>query len=275
MKVYYLGPIGSFSDILVKQVFDNKIYEFYPSNTFDDILNKILTEADSIGVLPLENSITSDIHINIDNIFNNNVKIIGEASLLIKLNLIGLKNSKLENITKIISHHQPIKQASNFIKTNNLQTEIADSTAQAVQSIIKQNNPEIAAIGSSYHVKNPDITILQTNIGNEKHNITRFVFISQQDNYNNPNVVNKVTLSFKVKHIPGSLAKLLSAISSVEANLTKIESRPIPGTDWEYRFWVDIEVANHIIPKLIDVVSEESLEYKVIGMYSKGQKYES
>ncbi len=273
-NVYFLGPEKSFSEIITKKVLDSNLYIFTPCKSFIEIGEKVLEDKGSVGVLPIENSITSDIHENIDFLFKNNLNIVKEAYLNINLHLIGLKASKLENIKTVLSHPRAILQCTNFIKKHNFQLVETLSTAGAKNILEKNKNQSQALIGSKELVKNEDqFIILKENIGNIKFNRTRFAFVSSKDK---ENMGNKASIAFKVLHKPGSLAKIFSVIAEKNLNVDKIESRPIPGTNWEYYFWVDIESHENLkIAKIDEIFKQNTLEYIILGVYKRGEVFES
>lgn len=275
MNIYYLGPQKSYSYILAKQSFSGGLYKLTALPTAQAVVDRIKVERDCIGVLPIENSITSSVHENFDLAFEGDIHIVGEANLQVKLHLIGLEQANLEQLTTVHSHPKALAQCSEFIKSHNLAQIDHNSTSAALEEIITNADPSQAAIGSSELVVPGTTKMLKESIGNQSYNLTRFIFISQEKNSDN-SANNKMTLTFKVKHEPGSLAKVLTRLAEIEhTNLTKIESRPIPGTTWEYNFWVDIEVDNNKIPEILETIKQETLEHNILGIYEIGKTYSS
>lgn len=276
MKIFYLGPEGSYSYIAVKNGIKKESTQFISCKNFSEIVNNTLVDSKSLGVLPIENSITSDIHENIDFIFKNNLYIVYELFLLINLHLIGLKNTHLLNIRKVFSHPRALAQCTKFIAENHLKTDEVSSTASAGNIILEKKDISLGAIGSKELILNPKLKIIKENIGNDKYNMTRFVFISRNQNSFLSDQKNKITIIFKLSHTPGSLAKLLNEFAMANLNLTKIESRPIPGTTWEYMFWVDIEDKNSLDVQILkNILEKNTISNKIIGVYQKGEIIES
>lgn len=276
-KVYYLGPIDSFSQIITKKVLDENLYSFLPCSSFLEISKKLESDKSALGVLPIENSITSDIHENIDFLFKKNVQIIKEAYLEIKLNLIGLSASKLPDIKTVYSHPRAILQCTDFIEKHNFQIAETISTSAGKDIILKNKNISEALIGSSEIAKgNEELRILKDDIGNYKFNRTRFVFISKETSFD-MELKNKASVIFKVLHKPGSLAYILGEIAKRKLNITKIESRPIPNTNWEYHFWIDIESYKEALnPNIVDdIFKKMAVEYNILGFYHRGDIFES
>lgn len=272
MKIYFLGPENSYSHLAAKHVLPNE--QLIPLETFEEIVEKILEDKNAIGVLPIENSITSDIHENIDALFRNkNLSIIAEVYIKIALHIIGLENATIQNITDVYSHPRALAQCTNFIKKHNLVIHDTSSTSKAKDVIVQKNQKNLAAIGNSLLEEKGKTKILEKNIGDDEINMTRFAFLSQKQAIQT--IKNKTSVIFKVPHIPGSLAKILTNLAKIDLNLTKIESRPIPGTSWEYYFWVDVKKQNLDMEKVTQILKVETQEYRVLGTYMEGDVFES
>lgn len=295
-NIYYLGPKGSYSYSITEKVFGE--HEFIACNNFQEIVKNTLAEKGALGVLPIENSITSNIHENMDYLFRENLTIISEAYLKIRLYLIGFKEATIKNIKKVYSHPQALSQCENFIRKHSFTAQETASTAAAKNLILKINDKRVALIGSKELVDDKSLKILSEDIGDEKFNITRFVFVSsvlarspaERDDevisINNGIAAlpplsgvarndNKASIMFTVPHKAGTLAKILTEFSKVKFNLVKIDSRPIPGTQLEYQFWVDIESDKEIKQKnLFDILKNNSQAFKLIGIYPSGKIYE-
>jgi prephenate dehydratase len=278
-KIYYLGPKGSFNDILITKIFANSPEnELVMCNSFPEVVEKVKSDKGSIGALGIENSISSDVHENMDIMFKERLCIIGEAGIKITMNLIGLKGAVLADIKEIYTHPQAILQCSNFLKDHSIAAIKVDSTAAGKAYILEKQEKNLGAIGSSALANGDDkVEIIESNIANIKHNMTRFIFIST-DSQTVPELgenANKLTYVFQLKHEPGSLAKVLTELAKEKVNLTKIQSRPIPGTDWEYNFWVDMEIPYTTIDKVNQILQQHTLDYHLLGAYEKGKVYES
>lgn len=275
--IFYLGPHDSFSHAITKKVFAKQDFQFISCMSFLEIVTNTICLKGSIGVLPIENSITSDIHENIDFVFKNDINIIIEAYLRINLHLVGLPGKKLQEITSVYSHPRAFAQCTQFIKTHHLIMHETTSTAAAKQLILQHSQTNEGAIGSQELAADGKLAVIERNIGNDKYNLTRFVFLSTDQTYAGVIVKNKTTIIFKLPHTPGSLAKILNEFAKAHVNLTKIESRPIPGTSWEYEFWVDIEESSTVLDmtQIVDILRKNALNYKIIGVYQSGKIYES
>ncbi len=271
-KVYYLGPKGSYSHTITKKMFPAN--ELVDCDSFAEIVKNALFEKDAVGVLPIENSITSNIHENMDHLFRERLTIIAEAYLKIRLYLIGFKTATTGDVKKVYSHPKALSQCRQYIERHNFTVQQTNSTAAARNLILEIKDKRVAAIGSKELAKVQKLKILAEDIGDEKYNITRFAFIRALQSGDSG---NKASIMFTVPHKPGTLAKILTEFSKADFNLIKIDSRPIPATSWEYQFWIDIEnKANKEMEQniLSDILRKNASTYKIIGIYPSGKLYE-
>lgn len=272
-KIYYLGPKGSYSYLVTKKIYLKE--DLIPCESFFSIVNKTLEEG-ALGTLPIENSITSDVFENVDYLFSKKLIIVKEAYLKINLFLIGLQNSSLKVVKEVYSHPKALAQSSKFIEKQHLTVFESKSTAEGKEIVIETGNLRKVFIGSRDLAVDPRVKILAENIGNAKDNMTRFIIVKRLSKKNaKMKLGNKMTAIFKLVHKPGSLANLLTKLAQLQINLTKIESRPIPETQWEYQFLVDFEVDQKKIKEITQIFKENTLTVKIIGVYQKGGVYES
>ena len=270
MNIYFLGPLGSYSGVVARKMFRLKKYKLVPVNEFQDVVER--TKKDGIGILGIENSITSSVHECVDYMFAADFYIIGEVMMNVDLYLGAKTNSNLSEINQVFSHPQALLQCSTFIDRHGFQINKTTSTATAINHVVDSNDLKSAAIGDAESLKKSGLEILAKNIGNCQNNMTRWIIISKnKKSLEQP--INKTTYIFKVLHESGSLVKVLTAIASAGGNMTKIESRPVAGSDWEYEFWVEVEVENRKLIALDKAINENTLNFRKIGAYKKGKLY--
>lgn len=273
-KIYYLGPTGSYSYLIAKKICPDD--ELVSCESFYSIVNKILKDKDALGVLPIENSTTSDVFENVDYLFFKNFMIVKEAYLKINLYLVGLKNSSLEQIKEVYSHPKALAQSSKYIEKHRLTMYESKSTAYGKDIVLAENDIKKAFIGSWDLARDPRLLILAENIGNARNNMTRFVVIKK---FNKDGIKKesgqKATFIFKLLHKPGTLANLLTKLAVLKVNLTKVESRPIPESQWEYQFMVDLEINSEKIKTVEKIFTANTLTARKIGVYEKGKVYKS
>lgn len=267
MKASYLGPPTSFSYQFAKQYFANSEVTLKACDNFQQITDSL--DSETLGVLPIENSSSSNVAQGIDLIIEGKLKILGEGFLSININLAGLHNSTLEGIKVLHAHPMAIKQCSRFIREKHLQTVEHSSNSAAQEAVMKLSSPQDAAVCGAELIDPNKLQIIKCDINNYKNNHTRFLIVSNQPNP--ANCGDKHTILFKAKHEPGSLAKALKAIADLGINLSKISSHQIPGTDWEYMFWIDLEIPANKLNDFTKSFAAAVQSYEVIGQYEKGK----
>jgi len=274
MKLYCLGPEKTYSDLVANSVIsDYPLLEKEYLLDFADIVERVSEEEGNMGLVVVENSNTSSIHPTVDAIYSNRISIIGEYYLNVRLHLIGRKSSRIDEITHVVSKIEALKQCKRFIRKNNL-TEIEVVSTTKGKELLGRN-PGYAVIGGK-QMLDDSLEILKDNIGDQLVNKTRFLLISSTNTkMYTQTKVEKMSVILSLPHRPGSLADLLVKLGMVGANLTKIESRPIPGTEWEYNFWLDIELQNVGLNSVRDIIDTNSLDRVYLGFYNKGATIES
>lgn len=232
---------------------------------FEDVLISIQSGESEYGVLPVENSFTGTINDVLDILNDYNCKIVGETYLPVQYCLLAKRGAKIENIKKVISHIQAMRQCSKFIKDNNFEEIIASNTAEAAYIVSTTKDDSIASISNKKASEIYYLDILKENIENEKGNTTRFIVVS---NYDNPhNEGNKMTIRFSLAHERESLSKALIHLQNM--NLTSIVSRPYPNRKWQYYFYVDMvaDWENENIQKSFSIFKENVDNLIILGRY--------
>lgn len=272
-KIAYLGPPGTFTeealDKFIKDISQVKKISF---PTVADVIRSVdRGEADE-GLVPMENSIEGSVNITQDILtFESEAKIIGEVTIPVKHSLIGKKKIKLDNIKKVISHPHATAQCRKFLSTNLKGAEIiaANSTAEAVK-ILKEENDDIAAIGTKTAAKIYDLEIIENDIEDNKDNKTRFVFIG---NSIQPKTGNDKTsiVCFLKEDRPGSLYNILKEFACRNINLARLESRPAKKDLGDYVFMIDLDGHLHDenIFEAIEVLRKGVYLVKILGSYPK------
>jgi len=264
MKIFYLGPEGTFSHRVAKSI----LRKNDALVTCDKLTEIPLALGDGdYGVLPLENSTSCNVHESFDLILDHKLSIIAEVYLEISFSLYGKKESNIKNIDTVYAHPMAAKQCQKLLSELNCTVITANSNLAACDLLGKDTNDHAAAIAPK-DMEIPEVDCLQSNIADSKHNYTRFVIVSNKSQISAN--ANKVTAIIKVKHEPGALAKVLTAVANANLNLTKIESRAIPGTDWEYLFWLDIVLNDTPLEELQALLSSYVDYQEIIGYYPKG-----
>jgi prephenate dehydratase len=268
MKVYYLGPVTSFSHQLARLYFKNIEADLTPCSSFEEISDSI--GSDALGILPVENSTTSNVAQGIELIIEQKLRIVGEGYLPININIAVIKGAKLESIKVLHGHQIALKQCSNFIKKLGLKSVEHKSNSAAQEALILSQDTSSAAICGNELLDDKVLEIAAKDLNNYKNNLTRFLIVKKGSEISQSG--DKLTVLFNARHEPGSLAKALQAIADLNINLTKISSHQIPGTDWEYMFWIDLEL-NGTLDEFENSFKNVVQRYEIIGRYNRGKVY--
>jgi len=265
-KVAYQGDIGSYSYELLVNLFPN--VESVPCSSFSELISFVKKEKVH-GLLPVENSIAGTVNEAYEELIESNLNIFGEYIKKIDHALIGLPNSEIGNIKKVKSHPQALQQCNQYLNKNHFELIPIFDTAGGVFQLLEELDVTVAAIAGSHFEKDKRFKILKKKISNHDENFTRFLLIGDmQPNLNyQPNKVSSVLIS---DDKPGSLLKALNVFELLNINLTKLESRPILGRPWEYKFYVDFELKNVAeLEIIVNKILEVSKEFKILGLYPK------
>lgn len=272
VKVVYHGVPGSFSHKAAVQFFGSEV-EHDGCQSFREVFTAVENGEASLGIIPVENSLSGSIHQNYDLLLEFDLKIVGEITLRVVHNLIGHEQASIGDIRRVYSHPQVFQQCREFLDNYPAWEQIAyTDTSSAVKRIKENNDPQEAAIGRKEAARVFQLKILQEGIETNPRNFTRFVVISRGEFLEGPH--NKSSLIFSVGDKPGSLCSVLKIFAENEINLVKLESRPIHSKPWEYLFYTDIEVdiRDEQFKNILDELRSKTEYLKILGSYRKASE---
>jgi prephenate dehydratase len=273
MRVAIQGTAGSFHHQAVKAWFDGDNFSLVPAETFTKAFTQLETHEADIALLAIENSIHGSLTETLDLIEQHRYPIVGELYLRIHQQLIGLPGTPLSAIKYVYSQPVALAQCNNYIATHLPHAILVDyhDTTASVQYVKDQNDPTIAAVAGIDAAKEYGLTVLAENIEDNKQNFTRFLVINP--NGKSPTNANKSSLVLTTNHTPGALAHVLSIFAQAGVNLSKLQSRPIVGDAWKYRFYIDLETAGPTLQTLLGKVHQTGATVTVLGEYQSGETY--
>lgn len=243
-RIAIQGVLGSYHDIAAHKYFKDEEIELICCNTFEDVFENMRKDSNVIGVIAIENTIAGSLLHNYELLRASGATIIGEHKLRISHSIMCLPDEDWKDLTEVNSHPVALAQCREFLQHHpELKVVETEDTAGSAENISKNQLKGHAAICSKYAAGLYGMKILQEGIETNKHNFTRFLVISDPwiaDELKDRSKINKVNLVFSLPHSEGSLSKVLSIFSFYNINLTKIQSLPIIGREWEYLFYVDI-----------------------------------
>ena len=266
-RVVFQGTDGAYSQAAMHKFFSKDVNSFHVQ-TFRDAMEAIEEGSADFAVLPIENSSAGMVSEMYDLLEEFENYIVGEVILPINHYLVGTENTTLESIERVYSHPQALMQCSKFLDRHGSWQQIgAANTAVAAKKILNENDPTQAAICSEHAAEIYGLKILEEKINHNHNNSTRFIVVTNQKIFLKK--AQKISICFEVAHESGSLYHLLSHVIYNDLNMTKIESRPIEGKTWEYRFFVDFEgnMGDAAVKNAIRGLREESKSLKILGNY--------
>lgn len=266
-RVVFQGTDGAYSQAAMHKFFSKDVNSFHVQ-TFRDAMEAIEEGSADFAVLPIENSSAGMVSEMYDLLEEFENYIVGEVILPINHYLVGTENTTLESIERVYSHPQALMQCSKFLDRHGSWQQIgAANTAVAAKKILNENDPTQAAICSEHAAEIYGLKILEEKINHNHNNSTRFIVVTNQKIFLKK--AQKISICFEVAHESGSLYHLLSHFIYNDLNMTKIESRPVEGKSWEYRFFVDFEgnLADAAVKNAIRGLREEALNLKILGNY--------
>jgi len=267
LKIAYLGPEATFSHQAALQQFGHSP-QFIPLPTIEGIFREVEKKQCDYGVVPIENSTEGSIYRTLDMFIETPLKICAEISLEVSLYLLSSRD-RIENIKKIYSHPQALAQCSRWLAhyLPDIPVKEASSTAQAAKKA--KEDPSVGAVASKLAAKIYDLKILKNKIEDYSKNFTRFWVISHQNTEKSGQ--DKTSIMFSIKHKAGALHKIIYPFAHYGINMTRIESRPLKDSPWEYFFFVDVEghVADTKLKKALKEIEKMVKFLKVLGSYPR------
>lgn len=267
VKVGYQGIKGANGHEATIQLFPQGNATSY--KTFDDVFEAVDKGEITFGVLPVENSTAGSVSSVYDLILKHRFYIVGALDLPIDYCLAGIKQTEFAEIEKVWSHPQSLSQCANYIAKNNFEPTPCSNTAVAALDVAKEKRLNVAAICSYKAAEEYGLKVLDNHLQDNNGNTTRFIVISKKLYI--PKDANKISLCFSLPHVTGSLYSMLCRFNSLGLNLTKIESRPRKGKEFEYLFYLDFSgnVHSNDVTDLISQLSEEMPEFSFLGNYNE------
>lgn len=260
-----LGQKGSFSHEALSRLYPGARPLFFPA--FPAIFAAVANGKADLGVLPVENSCAGSVGEVYDLILKYRFSIVGAVSLPIR-DCLASRESDIHNIQIVYSHPQALRQCSEYLEENKLCAKPYSSTAAAAQAA---QNPGIAAVCSEHAAAEYGLNILARDIQNSCGNRTRFIVIGRQLRI--PESASKISLCFSLPHRTGTLYAVLERFAQAGLNLTKIESRPIPGKNFEYDFYLDFtgNIRDAATLDLICALYDELPRFSFLGNYTEDE----
>ncbi len=275
-RIAIQGEIGSFHDVASHCYFEGEDIELICCDTFEQVFNEMKKDSNVVGVVAIENTIAGSLLHNYDLLRESGAQIVGEHKLRISHSIMCLPDEDWKDITEVNSHPVALMQCREFLKKHpEFKVVETDDTAGSAKNISLHQMRGHAAICSKAAAPLYGMKILEEGIETNKHNFTRFLVLAdpwQAEELCTPSLSNKASIVFSLPHNEGSLSQVLSIFSFYKINLTKIQSLPIIGREWEYMFYIDIMYNDYTrYRQSIDAVRPLTKQMKILGEYKEGR----
>ena len=264
-RVVFQGAEGAYSQAAMNQFFGKDIKSFHV-DSFRDAMSAIEEGSADFAVLPIENSTAGIVNEIYDLLTEFENYIVGEQIIKIEHCLMAVPGTKKEDIRTVYSHPQSLMQSSNYLSKTGWQQISMQNNAFAAQKVKEDGVCNQAAIASEVAAEIYGLEILEKGVNNLKDNSTRFIIVTNQKVFKED--AGKISICFEVPHESGSLYHMLSHFIYNNLNMTKIESRPLEGRNWEYRF-IDFEgnLADSAVKNALRGLREDARNMKILGNY--------
>lgn len=267
-KVGFQGERGAYSEMAARAALGTDT-EAIPYRTFDEVFDYVQAGAANLGIVPIENSLAGSIHRNYDLLLRHNLHIVGETQLRVEHCLIVNPGVALADIQVVRSHPQALAQCEHSLNRLGVQAEAAYDTAGSVRELRESGERHVGAVASGLAAEIYGMQILQSSLEDDKQNFTRFLLLSR-DPLDPPGEA-KTSIVFALHNKPAALFRALACFALRDIDLTKIESRPIPGSPWEYHFYLDFVGSRSHGPgeRALSQLAEMAAELRVLGSYPR------
>jgi prephenate dehydratase len=273
-RIAFQGERGAFSEEAALKLLGADV-TLVPCATFDATFSAIRNQAADYVLAPMENSLAGSVHRSFDLLVESGLHVVGEVIIPIVHNLIGVPGATLERIASVESHPVALAQCEQFfIEYPRLKRIPAEDTAGSVREIMCVGDPTRAAIASKRAAELYDAVILQEHLEDDRENYTRFFLLAPSATQPQEfPAADKISLVFQLAHKPGALHHALEPFARRSINMMKIESRPVHGRPWQYRFYLDLQASasDPEFAAALGELAEQAVELKVLGSYKSAE----
>jgi prephenate dehydratase len=270
-RVAFQGERGAFSEEAIVQLLGEPV-RLVPRSTFEAMFAAIREGVADYALAPIENSLAGSVHRSFDLLVESRLTIIAEVIIPIAHNLIGCPGASFEQIAVVESHPVALAQCEKFFVAHpRLKRAVAEDTAGSVRAVIRSGDPTRAAIAGRRAAEIYGGAILLEHLEDNDENYTRFLLLSPSSGPSED--ANKLSLVFELDHRPGALYHALAPFANRGVNLMKIESRPVHGSPWQYRFYLDLQASTHDAATQSALAELEALVVglRVLGSYKSAR----
>jgi prephenate dehydratase len=270
-RIAFQGERGAFSEEAALKLLGPEI-TLVPRGAFDATFSAIRDGSADYVLAPMENTLAGSVPRSFDLLVESGLQIIGEVVIPIIHNLISLPGAKFESLTSVESHPVALAQCEQFFIANpSLKRIVTEDTAGSVREIMRAGDPGRTAIASARAAELYGAAILQEHLEDDRENYTRFFLLAASAEI--PPDADKISLVFRLPHSPGALQQALAPFARRSLNLMKIESRPMRGQPWEYRFYLDLQAAvgAAATTAALEQLKDFAVDLHILGSYKAAE----
>ncbi len=272
-KVTIQGVSGCYHDAAARAYFANDEVDTVACETFDDMFDRLKGDASLIGIMAIENTIAGSLLQNHELLRQSNLTVVGEYKMRISHVLCALPGQTIDNLTEVNSHPMALMQCGQYLhKHPNLKIVEKTDTAGSAREIAENHLLGHAPVCGKYAAELYGLHVLEEGIETNKRNFTRFLILADPvmaKELTAGQTIDKASLVFTLPHTQGSLAKILTIFSFYDINLSKIQSIPIIGREWEYRFFINLTFDDYVrYRQSIEAVRPLISDFKILGEYA-------
>ncbi len=279
-RVAIQGVAGANHEIAAREFFEGYDVEIVPCITFEELFNRVRQDRSLYGIVAIENTLVGSIQSNYTLLKDSGLEVIGEYKLRIKHNLMALPGVKMEDLTEVRSHPMALRQCEAFFRDYpHIRITESDDTALSAKDVADKQLRTVGAIAPELAASLYGLNILHKGIETNKKNFTRFLVVSDRgrteiDDLLAQNRINRSSIVFSLPgNEVGSLSKVLTILAFYGINLSKIQSNPVVGHEWEYLFYIDLSFNNYTrYIQALDAVRPLCAKLVVLGEYENGRQ---
>lgn len=280
-RVAIQGVSGANHEIAAREFFNDYDVEVVPCMTFEELFRRVREESDLYGICAIENTLVGSIQANYTLLKDSGLEVIGEYKLRIKHNLMALPGVTMDEIREVHSHPMALAQCKAFFNDYpHIRLIESEDTALTAKEVAEKGLRDVAAIAPEIAAEIYGLNILHKGIETNKKNFTRFLVVNEsgvldRDELLSQNRIDRASIVFSLPQAGevGSLSKILTMLSFYGMNLTKIQSNPVVGHEWEYIFYIDISFRNYTrYVQAISAVRPLCASLNILGEYETGRQ---
>lgn len=272
LVVAYQGTDGAYSQIAAEQHFAavGRTIETIGRDSFHDLLHAVTTGVADYGMLPVENTTAGSVTEAYDQLGQSSLSVVGEEVLRVEHCLLALPGVALSQIRRVYSHPQALAQCATYLSgLPDCAVQAFTDTAMSVKKIRDAADATSAAVASERAAKLYGLSVIARDIANQKNNFTRFMVVARTPRRFDEHIRCKTSVIFSTRHEQGALVRCLNVLANAGLNLTKLESRPMPSSPFEYLFYVDFEgnIASETVASAVEAMRVCTSHLRVLGSY--------